>query len=49
MRVLLRHTRHCLVTSKACTDVIVTAIKGKGDFSVYDSLQPMTQAKESRD
>ena len=32
-------------TSRAYTDVIVTAIKGKGDFSVYDLLQQMSQAK----
>ena len=39
--------RATFVTSRACTDVIVTAIKkGKGDFSVYDHLQPMTQLKK---
>jgi len=34
------------ITSRAYTDVIVTAIKAKGDFSVYDHLQQMTQAKK---
>ena len=38
--------RTAFITSRACTDVIVTAIKGKGDFSVYDHLQQMTQAKK---
>ena len=38
--------RAAFVTSRACTDVIVTAIKGKGDFSVHDHLQPMAQAKK---
>ena len=34
------------VTSRPCTDVIFTAIIGKGDFSVYDHLQKITQAKK---
>ena len=38
--------RAAFVTSRACTDVIVTAIKDKGDFSVHDHLQYMTQAKK---
>ena len=38
--------RTALITSRACADVIGTAIKGKGDFSVYDHLQQMTQAKK---
>ena len=38
--------RAAFITSRAYTDVIVTAIKGKGDFSVYDHLQQMTQAKK---
>ena len=38
--------RTAFITSRACTDVIVTAIKGKGDFSIYDHLQQMTQAKK---
>ena len=40
--------RTAFISSRAITDhdVIVTAIKGKGDFSVYDHLQQMTQAKE---
>ena len=33
-------------TSRAYTDVIVIAIKGKEDFSVYDHLQKMSQAKK---
>ena len=38
--------RTAFITSRAYTDVIVTAIKGKGDFSVYDHSQQMTQAKK---
>ena len=38
--------RTAFITSRACTDVTVAAIKGKGDFSVYDHLQQMTQAKK---
>ena len=38
--------RTAFITSRACTDVIVTAIKGKGDYSVYDHLQQMTQANK---
>ncbi|KAL5493238.1 hypothetical protein EMCRGX_G014385 [Ephydatia muelleri] len=38
--------RTAFITSRAYTDVIVTAIKDKGDFSVYDHLQQMTQAKK---
>ena len=38
--------RTAFITSSTITDVIVTAIKGKGDFSVYDHLQQMTQAKK---
>ena len=37
--------RTAFITSRVITDVIVTAIKGKGDFSVYDYLQQITQAK----
>ena len=38
--------RTAFITSRAYTNVIVTAIKGKEDFSVYDHLQQMTQAKK---
>ena len=38
--------RTAFITSTAITDVIVTAIKGKGDFSVYKHFQQMTQAKK---
>ena len=38
--------RTAFITSRAYTDVIVAAIKGKGDFSVYDHLQQMTQPKK---
>ena len=38
--------RTAFITSRAYTDVFVAAIKGKGDFSVYDHLQQMTQPKK---
>ena len=38
--------RAAFITSRTYTDVIFTAIKGKGDFSVCDHLQQMTQAKK---
>ena len=42
----VKAVRTAFIASRAYTDVIVTAIKVKGDFSVYDHLQQMTQAQK---